>query len=128
MAGLSHRTIGLSLLTVLMCAGIASAQESDRSFGFLEQLFGNSDRAAPEQAPAPDRGPATGRMAQSGGELGMRLDRLEAQIRQLTGAIEQLQYLGKLLAQGTGARGTDPVRTSLQDSLALLPQLLELIE
>jgi tol-pal system protein YbgF len=92
MAGLSHRTIGLSLLTVLFCAGIASAQESER--GFLDQLFGNSERSAPEPG---DRGPATGRMAQSGGDITMRLDRLEAQIRQLTGAIEQLQYRNQQL-------------------------------
>src|SRR5437867_8695399 len=97
MAGLSHRTIRLSLLAVFLCAGTASAQESERGFGFLEQLFGNSERSAPEQGAAPERGPPTGRMAQSGGDLGMRLDRLEAQIRQLTGAIEQLQYRNQQL-------------------------------
>src|SRR5215468_18150 len=95
----THRTVGLSLLAALLYCGVASAQESDRGFGFLEQLFGNSDRSASEQAPgaAPDHGPATGRVAQSGGDLGMRLDRLEAQIRQLTGAIEQLQYRNQQL-------------------------------
>jgi tol-pal system protein YbgF len=104
MAGLSyrtftHRTVGLSLLAALLYCGVASAQENDRGFGFLEQLFGNSDRTASEPAPgaAPDRGPATGRVAQSGGDLTMRLDRLEAQIRQLTGAIEQLQYRNQQL-------------------------------
>jgi len=101
MAGLSHRTIRLSLLAVFLCAGTASAQESERGFGFLEQLFGNSERSAPEPGPAPDRGPTTGpttgRVAQSGGDLNMRLDRLEAQIRQLTGAIEQLQYRNQQL-------------------------------
>jgi tol-pal system protein YbgF len=87
------------LLAALLYCGVASAQENDRGFGFLEQLFGNSDRTASEQAPAaaPDRGPATGRVAQSGGDLTMRLDRLEAQIRQLTGAIEQLQYRNQQL-------------------------------
>jgi tol-pal system protein YbgF len=97
MAGLSHRTIAVSLLIMLLCAGIASAQESERGFGFLEQLFGNSERSAPEPGAGPDRGPPTGRMAQSGGDLNMRLDRLEAQIRQLTGAIEQLQYRNQQL-------------------------------
>jgi tol-pal system protein YbgF len=100
MAGLSQRTIGLSLMTVLLCAGIASAQETERGFGFLEQLFGNSERSAPsapDAGAAPERGPPTGRMAQSGGDLGVRLDRLEAQIRQLTGAIEQLQYRNQQL-------------------------------
>jgi tol-pal system protein YbgF len=96
MAGLSHRTIGFSFLALLFCAGVASAQENER--GFLEQLFGNTDRA-PERAPTdtPDRGgPNTGRMAQSS-DLAVRLDRLESQIRQLTGAIEQLQYRNQQL-------------------------------
>jgi tol-pal system protein YbgF len=68
-----------------------AAQENER--GFLEQLFGNSNRA-PESAPpdTPDRGsPNAGRLAQSS-DLAVRLDRLESQIRQLTGALEQLQY------------------------------------
>jgi tol-pal system protein YbgF len=97
MAGLSHRTIGLSFLALLFCAGVATAQENERGFGFLEQLFGNSDRAQ-DGAPTDttDRGPNAGRMAQSS-DLAVRLDRLEAQIRQLTGAIEQLQYRNQQL-------------------------------
>jgi tol-pal system protein YbgF len=96
MAGLSHRTIGLSFLVLLSCAGAVAAQENER--GFLEQLFGNSNRA-PESAPpdTPDRGsPNAGRLAQSS-DLAVRLDRLESQIRQLTGAIEQLQYRNQQL-------------------------------
>jgi tol-pal system protein YbgF len=96
MAGLSHRTIGLSFLVLLFCAGVASAQENER--GFLEQLFGNTDRA-PESAPTDTHergGPNTGRVAQSS-DLAVRLDRLEAQIRQLTGTIEQLQYRSQQL-------------------------------
>ena len=68
------------------------------SAGFLEQLFGNSDRAQ-EGAPADpsERGNANaGRLAQSS-DLAVRLDRLEAHIRQLTGAIEQLQYRNQQL-------------------------------
>lgn len=104
MAALAHRTIGLSVIAALWCAGVASAQEGERGFGFLEQLFGGSERvapaAAPDHAPAgvPDRGSTTGRIAQSSGaDLTMRLDRLEAQIRQLTGAIEQLQFRNQQL-------------------------------
>jgi len=99
MAGLSHRTIGYSFLALLFCAGVATAQENERGFGFLEQLFGNSDRP-PDNAPADPSergGPNPGRMAQSSGDFTMRLDRLEAQIRQLTGAIEQLQYRNQQL-------------------------------
>jgi tol-pal system protein YbgF len=98
MAGLSHRTIGLSFLALLFCANVATAQENERGFGFLEQLFGNGDRA-PDSAPVdtPDRGgPHSGRLAQSS-DLAVRLDRLEAQIRQLTGALEQLQYRNQQL-------------------------------
>jgi tol-pal system protein YbgF len=125
MAGLSHRTIGLSFLAVLFCAGVAAAQENERGFGFLEQLFGNSDRAQ-ESAPADpsERGsPNAGRLAQSS-ELAVRLDRLESQIRQLTGAIEQLQYRNQQLEgqvrrmqdaeyrapEGAAPRGAPPAR------------------
>jgi tol-pal system protein YbgF len=96
MAGLTHRTIGLSFLVLLFCAGAVAAQENER--GFLEQLFGNSNRA-PESAPPDnaDRGsPNAGRLAQSS-DLAVRLDRLESQIRQLTGALEQLQYRNQQL-------------------------------
>jgi tol-pal system protein YbgF len=96
MAGLSHRTIGLSLFVLLFCAGSVAAQENER--GFLEQLFGNSNRA-PESVPpdTSDRGgPSAGRVAQSS-DLAVRLDRLESQIRQLTGVIEQLQYRNQQL-------------------------------
>jgi tol-pal system protein YbgF len=66
----------------------ASAQESERG-GFLDNLFGGSERVAPQQqgrpAPAVDS------------ELTVRLDRLEAQVRQLTGAIEQLQHRNQRL-------------------------------
>jgi tol-pal system protein YbgF len=97
MAGLSHRTIGFSFLALLFCAGVATAQENERGFGFLDQLFGNSDRTH-DNTPTdvPDRGANAGRVAQSS-DPAMRLDRLEAQIRQLTGAIEQLQYRNQQL-------------------------------
>jgi tol-pal system protein YbgF len=66
-------------------APAAAAQES----GLLDRLFGGNERAAP---------PAHERVAQaSERDLFMRLDRLEAQIRQLTGAIEQLQHQNQLL-------------------------------
>jgi len=109
------RAIRLSAIAAVLFAGAASAQENERGgLGFLEQLFGGSERVAPstgqDRAPAatPDRVPGGGqigpggpggqnRVAQSGSELMMRIDRLEAQIRQLTGAVEQLQYRNQQL-------------------------------
>jgi tol-pal system protein YbgF len=77
--------------------------------GFFSDIFGDSDRFSPATGSAPDRPPQPapsqqpqagpqGRVAQGPpGELSMRIDRLEAQIRQLTGAIEQLQYRNQQL-------------------------------
>src|ERR1700716_1647278 len=119
MAGLSHRTIGFSLLALLFCAGVATAQENERGFGFLEQLFGNGDRAPDNAPPDPSErgGPNAGRMAQSSGDLTMRLDRLEAQIRQLTGAIEQLQYRNQQL-EGQLRRGQPDADYRIQEGAA----------
>ena len=64
-----------------------------------------------------------GRVAQiPGGELTMRIDRLEAQMRQLTGAIEQLQHrnqqleahLRRMRQEGTAARDPRPPRRRQQ--------------
>jgi tol-pal system protein YbgF len=72
---------------------------------FLNDIFGGSQRLSPEQdrSAGPQGGVQTpagpqNRVAQGpAGELTTRLDRLEAQIRQLTGAIEQLQYRNQQL-------------------------------
>jgi tol-pal system protein YbgF len=106
-------------MALVPCA--ASAQ------GFLNDLFGNSDRFSPSQAPAQERQqpaqerqqPAQWQQQQPGqhgttgqgygDEISQRIVRLEAQIRQLTGAIEQLQHRNQQLEaqlqrmQGTGA-------------------------
>ena len=66
--------------------GQAAAEQSP---GFLDGLFGG-EPAAPAHRD---------RLAQSSaGDLSMRIDRLEAQIRQMTGVIEQLQYRNQQLA------------------------------
>ena len=98
MARLAFRaSIAPAIAFVLTTAAIAApdlarAQDSggglfDRIFGGSERLSGgSSERAAPPPA-------AHDRTAQvSGSDLLLRLDRLEAQIRQLTGAVEQLQH------------------------------------
>jgi tol-pal system protein YbgF len=97
MARFATRAITLSALALMAtCAALASAraQDSQRSPGFFDRIFTGSERfGASEVAPA-----AGERMAQlSDSDLLVRLDRLEAQIRQLTGMVEQLQYRNQQL-------------------------------
>jgi tol-pal system protein YbgF len=104
-----------------IAASMAMAPCAASAQGFLNDLFGNSDRVSPstgspEELPRQQRVPqqqgtvAQGSFAQGPGEeLSMRIGRLEQQIRQLTGAIEQLQHRNQLLEgqlqrmQGGGA-------------------------
>src|SRR5262245_12815338 len=75
-----------TMAAVLVVASAAAAQETERSFGLLDGLFGSSERVAPS-AP-PERSPPSGqnRFAQApgAGDLAVRIDRLEGHIRQLT--------------------------------------------
>jgi tol-pal system protein YbgF len=89
---LSRAPILIAVLAASALAGAASAQTTgSRSGGFLDDLFGN---------PHPPRAAPSGRVAQmSDTELVVRLDRLENQIRQLTGAVEQLQFRNQQLDQ-----------------------------
>jgi tol-pal system protein YbgF len=71
------------------------AQEGEGSFNLFDRIFGGSERIAGERNAqvAP-----TERQAQAGGaDVVLRLERLESQIRQLTGIIEQLQYRNQQL-------------------------------
>jgi tol-pal system protein YbgF len=99
------RPIVLPAIAVVMVATAyaASAQSERQTPGFLDNLFGGSDRLSPQPEPS-QAGPGQGgpnqggRIVQApGADLSMRLDRLEGQIRQLTGAIEQLQYRNQQL-------------------------------
>lgn len=94
-----------ALVVVIAAATIAAPCAALAQGSFLSDIFGGSQRLSPEQdrSPAPEGGMQTqagpqNRVAQGpAGELTTRLDRLEAQIRQLTGAIEQLQYRNQQL-------------------------------
>jgi tol-pal system protein YbgF len=90
--------IAAAVMAASACA--TSAQEADRTQpGFLEGLFGGSDRFGSGERPAPP-GPQAApqnRVAQGGSDVIVRLDRLENQIRQLTGVVEQLQYRNQQL-------------------------------
>jgi tol-pal system protein YbgF len=81
-----------SALAVLVAATAwsARAQEGERQPFLLERLFGSGD-----QRPAVPVG--QDRTAQGAGDLVVRLDQMENQIRQLTGAIEQLQFRNQQL-------------------------------
>jgi tol-pal system protein YbgF len=84
--------ISLTAAAILAGAAVALGQAApEQSPGFLDGLFGGGGEPA---APA-----HRDRLAQSSaGDLSVRIDRLEAQIRQMTGAIEQLQFRNQQLA------------------------------
>jgi tol-pal system protein YbgF len=89
-------TTASALVLVAMTAaplafGQALAQESERPFG-LFGLFSGSERLSAASSSSADQ---TAQV--SGPDLVVRLERLEAQIRQLTGAIEQLQFRNQQL-------------------------------
>ena len=115
----------LSALTGLIVPAIASAQETvPSSPGLFDRIFRGSERVAtPAGVAGQSRGveegqdeaplPGASRLAQvSGSELIVRMDRLEAQIRQLTGVVEQLQYRNQQLEAQMRRLGEDPAHTS----------------
>ncbi len=82
---------GLALCLGSMSAD-ARAQDANSSANFLDRVFGRP--AAPAAATSGNR------YAQlSASDLMMRLDRMEEQIRRLTGSIEQLQFRNQQLEQ-----------------------------
>ena len=93
MMHLLARTVRAALLaaSAFVLVGAAAAQEPglQRSPGILDNIFGGN---SPPQ-------PAARSAQASGADLAVRLDRLEAHIRQLTGAIEQLQFRNQQLEQ-----------------------------
>src|SRR5438105_5886013 len=97
MARFAIRTImPAALALVVTCAAFATAraQEGERPIGFFDRIFTGSERfGATDVTPA--AGERTAQLSES--DLLVRLDRLEAQIRQLTGQIEQLQYRNQQL-------------------------------
>src|SRR5262249_44822006 len=106
----SYRAVALAAAILGLAALPARAQDTrleslqrDTS-DFFGQLFGGSDRGERRPAPAQPQ-PAQAELAQmSPSELVTGLDRLENQIRQLTGQVEQLQFQLRRLQEG-GAPG-----------------------
>jgi tol-pal system protein YbgF len=76
----------------------AQAQEAERPFGLLDRIFGGSERMSGGPGERVTGPVSPDRTAQAHSpDIGIRLDRLEAQIRQLTGVIEQLQHRNQQL-------------------------------
>jgi tol-pal system protein YbgF len=81
----SLRALLAGALAVALLAGSAQAQSSG---GLFDRIFGNN------------RPPASGQVAQAeASTLMVRIERLETQIRQLTGVVEQLQFRNQQLAE-----------------------------
>ena len=84
--------VAAGFIAATVCA--AAAQQP----GFLDNLFGGSERMSPSAEPAQGQYQGQGQGGQPrSNELMVRLERLEGQIRQLTGAIEELQHRNQQL-------------------------------
>src|SRR5262245_12247925 len=91
--------LSLAIVTAVpLVPSTAQAQETERPFGLLDRIFSGSERfgGGSERGASPSAG-AEQTAQMSGSDLVVRLERLESQIRQLTGAIEQLQFRNQQL-------------------------------
>src|SRR2546421_4796131 len=108
--------LGLAMMAAVR-PGLSTArsQESERPFGLFDRIFSGSERFnGGNERSEPSAG--LDRTAQmSGPDAVGRLERLENQIRQLTGAIEQLQYRNQQLeGQVRRMEEAGPVRPGAQ--------------
>ena len=95
----SSRIAAIAALSVLLLASTALAQEERSSGNFLDNLFNRGEPSTQSrQAPQGQQAQPSGRVAQSDpGDISVRLDRMESALRQMTGALEQLQYRNQQL-------------------------------
>jgi tol-pal system protein YbgF len=101
----------------LCIATAAFAQDGGSPLSVLDRMFGTKSSAAVPQTSGQDvaQAPAS--------ELVLRIDRLEAQIRQLTGTIEQLQFRNRQLeAQIRSMGGTVGAQQGPLQQPGQLPQ------
>ncbi len=99
------RIAALAAFTLLLAAGAAPAQE--RSGDFLGNLFNRGEPQAQQQQPQAQQLPPPQQAQQtmppgqdgsdSGGGVEVRIDRIEAALRQLTGTVEELQHQNQVL-------------------------------
>ena len=84
------RFAALVALTLPFATGAALAQDRP---GFLDNIFNRGDDQGQQQPPSGGGGAG----GSGGNDIGMRLDRIENTMRQLTGNIEQLQFQNQQL-------------------------------
>jgi tol-pal system protein YbgF len=120
MSSVMTRGLFAAALAAALCVSTAAAQDGGGSpLSVLDRMFGQRP-----QAPVPQGQGQQGRGQQTTGQDDslpdqvLRIERLEAQIRQMTGTIEQLQYRnqqleGQVRAMG-GTAGTQPGQPTLQ--------------
>ena len=92
-----------ALVAALCVANAASAQEGNSPLSAIGRMFGHKPQTTGQEEP---EGPST--------EQVLRIERLEAQIRQLTGTIEQLQYRNQQLENQLRAAGGTPGAQAVQ--------------
>jgi tol-pal system protein YbgF len=101
----SHGLAAAGLVAAALAAGLGTATvtlaQDGGSPSLLDRMFGNNNSGGP-QTTGQDSAQNTP------AELVLRIDRLEAQIRGLTGTIEQLQYRNRLLEGQIRAMGAVP--------------------
>jgi tol-pal system protein YbgF len=90
----SHRIAALAAFSLLLLASAAGAQE--RNGNFLDNIFKRDQQPAQQQQPQPQEAQPAAASGDSS-ELGVRIDRMENALRQMTGTIEQLQYQNQQL-------------------------------
>jgi tol-pal system protein YbgF len=108
MTDMPSRALQAAAAVIVLAAGLVCAHAQEpREPGFFDQMFGRSERFGGSAPPAQA---APVQMAQmSPSELVLRLERLENQVRQLTGLVEQLQYRNQQLEQQLRRADAGPV-------------------
>ena len=89
------RTVPLAALALMLMAGAAVAQE--RSGNFFGNIFNRDQQSSSQQAPAPETTQAAPAGPVDSNDVGVRIDRIEHALRELTGTVEQLQYQNQQL-------------------------------
>jgi tol-pal system protein YbgF len=90
------RALTCAMIVATSCAVLPTrAQEGDGSFNLFDRIFGGSERLAGERNA--QVAPVERAAQPAGADVVLRLERLESQIRQLTGVVEQLQYRNQQL-------------------------------